>query len=262
MGLVLVFAKRAQRLAKLQIDFVAGVSHELRTPLTVICSAGDNLADGIVPDSSRSTRMYGELIRGEGRKLASMIEQILQFAGMRAGRRQYNLQPACINDIALKALEQSKPAIAKAGFSVHTNFDPDLPMVNVDPAALLQAVQNLIQNALKYSGDGRWLAVRTEKTRSKTRTEVRLAVEDRGMGIESQDLQRIFEPFYRGEAAVAGQIHGTGLGLFMVREALTSMGGSISVKSARGKGSAFTLHLPGLPGLENPRTPNKNEGNS
>ncbi len=245
MALVLVFARRAQRLAKLQIDFVAGVSHELRTPLTVICAAGDNLADGIVNDSGGSARKYGELIRGEARKLTAMIEQILQFASVRSGRRQYNLSDTDLNSIVRKTLNQAKPAIEAAGFTVDTRFDLELPAVQVDPTALSHVIQNLIQNALKYSGESRWMMIRTEKARAKHGTEVRLSVEDKGMGIDHEDLDHIFEPFYRGSAASAAQIHGTGLGLFMVREAVVSMGGTLSVKSTRGKGSVFIIHLPG-----------------
>jgi len=247
MALIFLFARRAQEFAKLQIDFVAGVSHELRTPLAVICSAGDNLADGIVADSSGSTRRYGELIRSEGRKLAGMIEQILQYASLRHGRRQYNLRPAPMNEVAVKALEQSRPALDAAGFSVDTKYDPDLPMVKVDCAVLSRAVQNLIQNALKYSGESRWMKITTEKVRTKYGVEICLSVEDRGMGIDREDLPHLFEPFYRGGAAVAAQIHGTGLGLYMAREALVSMGGSITVNSARGKGCVFTIHLPATP---------------
>lgn len=247
MALITVSARRAQRLARLQIDFVAGISHELRTPLAVICSAGDNLAEGVIADSSRSARKYGELIRSEGRKLAGMIEQILQFAGAQRGHRPYNLRPARPNDIADAALDQAQPMIEAAGFSVEKCLAPDLPRVNVDAAALSRAIQNLIQNALKYSGESRWLAIRTVKTGAKRGAEVQIIVEDKGMGIGSEDLPHIFEPFYRGDATAAAQIHGTGLGLFMVREALVSMGGNISAKSAPGAGSTFTIHLPALP---------------
>ena len=247
MALIIVFTRRAQRLAKLQIDFVAGVSHELRTPLAVICSAGDNLADGVVDESGGAARKYGDLIRNEGRKLTGMIDQILAFASVGRGRRQYNLRPAHINEIADSALKHLQPAIAAASFSVDRIFDDDLPMVQVDPAALSQAIRNLIQNALKFSGESRWLAIRTEKSRAKHGAEVRLTVEDKGMGIDSEDLRHVFEPFYRGSAATSAQIHGTGLGLFMVRESVTSMGGTVSIRSALGKGSAFTIHLPALP---------------
>jgi signal transduction histidine kinase len=248
---IIASARRAQSLARLQIDFVAGISHELRTPLAVICSAGDNLADGVVTDASHSTRKYGELIRDEGRKLAGMIEQILQYTGGQKGRRRYNLQPEHLNEIADAALNQAQPAITAAGFSVEKSYAPDLPQIHVDATALSQAIQNLIQNALKYSGQNRRLSIRTSKAKGKRAAEVQLIVEDKGMGIASAELPHIFEPFYRGSAATAAQIHGTGLGLYMVREALTSMNGSVSVKSSPGKGSIFTIHMPALSGNDN-----------
>ncbi len=248
MALILINARRAQRLARLQLEFVAGISHELRTPLAVICSAGDNLAEGVIGDSSQSTKKYGELIRGEGRKLAGMIERILQFAGLQRGLRRYNLRPLQINDITESALKQAETAIASAGFSVETSFAPGLPTVSADPDALSQAIQNLIQNALKYSGARRRLAVRTGEAADKRGSEVWLAVEDQGIGIDKEDLAHIFEPFFRGKMALSEQIHGTGLGLYLVRETLASMGAKISVKSAPGKGSRFTIHFAAAPG--------------
>jgi signal transduction histidine kinase len=249
---IIVSARRAQSLARLQIDFVAGISHELRTPLAVICSAGDNLAEGVIADKSSSTKKYGELIRNEGRKLTGMIEQILQYAGGQQGRRRYNLRPEHLSDIADASLHQLQPAIAEAGFEVEKSLVSDLPRINVDAAVLSQAIQNLIQNALKYSGQSRWLAIRTSKIPSKRGADVLLTVEDNGMGIASADLPHIFEPFYRGNAATDAQIHGTGLGLYMVREALISMGGNIGVKSTPGKGSIFTITFPALPDSEDP----------
>ena len=244
---IIASARRAQSLARMQIDFVAGISHELRTPLSVICSAGDNLAEGIIPDEGNSARKYGELIRAEGRKLAGMIEQILKYASLQKNRRRLHLRPEPVNDIVEDALKQAQPAITAAGFSAEKNLDPELPRVFVEAAALSQAIQNLIQNALKYSGQSRWLAIRTQKAHGKRSIEVQVIVEDRGMGIASADLPHIFEPFYRGGMATAAQIHGTGLGLYIVREDLNFMGGSVSVKSALGKGSVFTIHLPALP---------------
>jgi signal transduction histidine kinase len=247
MAFIIVSARRAQRLARLQIDFVAGISHELRTPLAVICSAGDNLAEGVIEDSSHSARKYGELIRNEGRKLAGMIEQILQFASLQRTRSQPNLRPEHINEMADAALAQSQSAIAAGGFSVEKNLAQNLPLINADAVVLSRAIQNLIQNAVKYSGESRWLAVRTAKASVKRGTEVQLIVEDKGIGIDSEDLTQIFKPFHRGSVAAAAQIHGTGLGLFLVQEALVAMGGSISVRSTPGKGSVFTMHFPALP---------------
>jgi signal transduction histidine kinase len=240
MALIILSARRAQALARLQIDFVAGISHELRTPLSVICSASDNLAEGAVSDSKK----YGELIRGEGRKLAGLIDQIMQFAGTQRGRRRYNLQPARIEDLVEEALEQAEPQIEAARFSVEKSLAPDLPEVLADVPALVQAIQNLVQNAIKFSGDRRRLKIRARPVRTRGKTEVQLGIEDEGIGISRRDLAHIFEPFYRGEAATGAQIHGTGLGLYMVREALAGMKGRITVKSTPGKGSVFTIHLP------------------
>ncbi len=243
-ALIVAYTQRAQRLARLQMDFVAGVSHELRTPLAVICSAGDNLAEGVVADSNRQIQQYGELIRNEGWKLTGMVEQILQFASLRKGRRQYNLSPLSMDEIVEKILEKALPMIQAAGFEVEKSIDTNLPLVNVDAQALAQCLQNLINNALKYSGESRWLAVRVVRSQGKKSPEVLLTIEDRGMGIDPADLPYIFDPFYRGGAATAAQIHGTGLGLCMAREAIAAMAGSISVKSTPGRGSAFTIHLP------------------
>jgi signal transduction histidine kinase len=151
-----------------------------------------------------------------------------------------------MNEIVVSVLEQAKPMITKAGVSVETCFAPDLPLVSVDVSALSQAIQNLIQNAVKYSGESRWLAIRTEKIESKRGAEVQVVVEDRGIGIGQDDLPHIFEPFYRSRAANAAQIHGTGLGLFMAREAVASMGGRIAAESSPGKRTAFAIQLPAL----------------
>jgi signal transduction histidine kinase len=247
MALIIASARRAQRLARLQMDFVAGVSHELRTPLAVISSAGDNLADGVVEGSQDHVRQYGELIRTESRRLTGMVEQILQFGKLQRGPRKYDLRPAHLDEIAAEALNALDPALTAAGFSVETGFAPNLPPVNADAPVLSTCIQNLVQNAIKYSGKSRWLSVRTAPARTRGGTAVELVVEDRGIGIEPEDLPHIFDAFYRGRAAVAGQIHGAGLGLFMVREAVVSMGGSVRAESKVGSATKFTVTLPAAP---------------
>jgi len=245
-GMIIAYTQRTQRLAQLQMDFVAGVSHELRTPLAVICSAGDNLADGVVPNSTDQVRQYGQLIRKEGRQLAAMVEQILQFAGDRSGLRHYDLRPARIAEAIEAALEKARPVIEMSGFTVERHIEPSLPLVRIDIEAFSQALQNFINNAIKYSGDSRWLSLTAAAAGTKKGEEVQVVVEDRGMGIAAADLPHIFDPFYRGSAAAAGQIHGTGLGLYTARKAIAAMGGAVRVRSAPGKGSAFTIHLPAI----------------
>ena len=244
MGMILVSAQRAQRLAKAQMEFVAGVSHELRTPLAVICSAAENLADGVVGAKEQVTR-YGTLIRDEGRRLTGMVEQTLQLAAGQSNRKTYQLKRHGVEEIVEKALHQSAPAIENAGYRLEKTVDTDLPAVGVDAAALSQSLQNLIGNAVKYGGAHRWVGVRVETAEAPGGgREVRISVQDKGLGIRSQDLPHVFDPFFRGEEATVHQIHGTGLGLSLARDAVVAMGGRISVQTAPGEGSTFTIHLP------------------
>jgi signal transduction histidine kinase len=244
MAMIVLSTRRAQRLVNLQMKFVAGVSHELRTPLAVICSAGENLADGVVAESGDQIRQYGELVREEGRRLSGMVEQILQFAGNQAGRRTYHLRPASAADVVQSALAKTHPMLEAAGFKVETTIEPGLPQIQVDAALLTQSLENLINNAFKYSGTSRWIGLQARGARTRGRPEVQITIEDRGIGIDAASLRHIFDPFYRGPGAVEAQIHGSGLGLSLAREAIAAMGGRISVKSTPGAGSSFTIHIP------------------
>jgi signal transduction histidine kinase len=196
--MTVVATQRAQRLARAEREFVAGVSHELSTPLSVICVAGENLADGLVADDP-AVRRYGALVRDEGRRLRALVDQVLEFSaplGPRIGR-----EPVDVRKVVEGALEACRPEIARQGFEVRTEFAPALPPVTGDAALLQGAVQNLIGNSLKYSGADRWLHIRVLPVSAAGATEIGLAVEDRGLGIEPGELGRIFEPFYRGREA-------------------------------------------------------------
>jgi signal transduction histidine kinase len=235
--------RRAERLARQQINFVAGVTHELRTPLAVICSAGENLADGIV-DSPEKVAQYGDVVYREGRRLTDMVEQVLEFGGAQSGRRRYQSRPTDVADFIDGALAVSQAEIQERNFSIETVIDPNLPLVRGDGAALKRAMQNLISNAIKYDGETRWARIRAEVSAGQKGNEVQITVEDRGMGISSVDLGHIFDPFYRGHEAVAAQIKGSGVGLSLVKQIVEAHGGRISVKSTPGTGSVFTMHLP------------------
>lgn len=244
-ALMLLFSTlRAQQLARLQMDFVAGVSHELRTPLSVICSAGDNLADGKVLDAPQVAE-YGRLVRDEGRRLGGMVEQILQFSAMESGRRHFDLRPVNLAETIEETLADCDSLIRSSGFTVERDLESGLPAVNADRAALKQCLQNLVANAVKYGGDARWARVLAKLSGR----EVRVTVEDRGMGIDPGDLPRVFEPFFRGDSARNAQIHGTGLGLSLARSFAAAMGGRLEVESQPGRGSAFTLILPAAKGV-------------
>ena len=244
-GTIIISTQRAQRLARQQMEFVAGVSHELRTPLAVICSAGENLADGVV-EAPPQVEQYGALIRNEGRRLTKMVEQVLEFAGAQAGRKTYELRAVDCKDMVESALRACQPLIEEGGFKIEKDVQPDLPGVMADRAALERALQNLLGNAMKYAGKSRWVGLRVRAAGGERRTqqEVQITIEDQGAGIDTDDLPHIFEPFYRGQEVTAAQIHGSGLGLSLVKQTVEAHGGRVTVESARGRGSAFTLHIP------------------
>jgi len=241
MALIIISTQRARRLARLQMEFVAGVSHELRTPVAVICSAADNLAEGLV-GAKDQVKEYGALIRNEGRRLAGMIEQILRFAAGQSRRASYDLGPVAVSEAIGGVLAGISALPEAACFTVERDIEPDLPAVEADAAALAHCLENLILNALKYGGEPRW--VRVSAVGADGGTRVRISVEDRGAGIDPADLPHIFEPFYRGKSAQAAQIHGAGLGLSLARDIAEGMGGRLDASSERGRGSTFTLELP------------------
>jgi signal transduction histidine kinase len=237
-------AQRAQKLALAQMQFVAGVSHELRTPLAVVCSAADNLADGLVANEQQARR-YGSVIRKEGRRLTAMVEQILGFAGVQSGR-EYDLQPADVQTLIQRALETCDLEVRETGCDVRLEIDPDLPPVMADALSLTHAIKNLISNALKYSNGKPLVTVRASLSGDGRKPEVLITVEDEGVGIERSELTRIFEPFYRSRK-VSSRVHGLGLGLPLVKRVAEAHGGRVTVESEAGKGSRFTLILPALP---------------
>jgi signal transduction histidine kinase len=258
-GLIVVSARRAQELARQQMEFVAAVSHELRTPVSVIGAAAGNLADGVVEDPQR-VRKYGATIQGEARRLGETVERVLQLAGIAAGRAAAAPTTAHPDDLVMQSIAACQPEIAAAGVTVETDIQDDLPLVQGDVAALRSAIQNLISNAVKYGGDARWLRVRVSGdpkgspppsvfrggNPSGLPSAVAFTVEDRGLGIADEDRGHIFEPFYRGHEAVARQIHGSGLGLNLVKRIADAHGGTVTVASEAGKGSTFTLTLPAV----------------
>jgi signal transduction histidine kinase len=246
-GLIVVSARRAQTLARQQMEFVAAVSHELRTPVSVIGTAASNLADGVVADPAR-VRKYGETIQGESRRLAETVERVLQLAGIAAGSAAASRAPVPVADLVQQSLAACRPEIESKGVTVETDFPAPVPAVHGDAAALRSALQNLISNAVKYGGDARWVRITAQPSapaRGRSGSSyVSISVADKGLGIAAEDRKHIFEPFYRGREAVSRQIQGSGLGLNLVARIAEAHGGRVEVTSEPGKGSVFTLVLP------------------
>jgi signal transduction histidine kinase len=237
-ALLAATSRRAHRLARQQMEFVAGVSHELRTPVAVIRSAAENLSQGVV--AGDRVKRYGQLLETEAKRLGEMVERVLQFAGIDSGLGLASRLPLAPEEIIESAVESARSVLDDDTVTFHREIAPNLPPVVGDAAALRSAVQNLIANAVKYGGRDRWVGIKADHSGS----DVRIVISDHGPGIPAEELPHIFDPFYRGADAVARQIHGNGLGLSLVRRIVIAHGGRVNVNSRAGVGSSFTITLP------------------
>jgi signal transduction histidine kinase len=244
MALILFTSRRAQKLARLQLDFVASISHELLTPLAAIYCTGQNVMDGLAQTKNDSIT-HGSIITSQARQLTDLVKQILLFASTENGTNRYTLRPLQVSGILHSVRDNVAVLVEGAGFNVEQQVQADLPYVMGDLSALSQCLQNLISNAVKYSGRNRWIGISASVHEAKNHhKEVRISVQDHGSGISSSELPHIFEPFYRSPNVVDAQIHGTGLGLAVAKRIAEAMGGKLSVTSKVDVGSTFTLHLP------------------
>jgi signal transduction histidine kinase len=236
---ILLSAMRSRAFARRQIDFVSSVSHEFRTPLAVIYTAGENLADGVAKEENQVSR-YGELIKGEGKKLSAMVEQILEFAGANSGKQKYRFSSTDVHEVVKDALNECRPLIDSGGFDVETDVQTDLPSVNADRSCSLECDS---KSDRELDQIRQWFEVDSHHGEERRREN-----KDRSRGQRHRDrradLRQIFEPFYRSKEVVDAQISGNGLGLNLVKKIVEAHDGSISVESTPGVGSTFTIELP------------------
>ena len=241
---VAVASHRAQEFAKLQMDFVASVSHELRTPLTAIFSAGENIKDGFVRGESNMAH-YGSIVTSQARQLVDLVDRILLFASIRRGKIHYALRPLRVSEILQRVRKTTATLIEDSAFTIEEHVEAGLPRVLGDMSAVCGCLENLITNALKYGRkDDRIRISAAVHTTHNDEREIRISVQDHGIGISKSELPHIFEPFYRSPNVATTQIRGTGLGLSLAKHVAEAMGGRVSVVSEVGVGSVFTLHLP------------------
>ena len=239
--LALVLTVRADRasaaLASMKSDFVAGVTHELKTPVAFIRLVGDTLSNGRYT-SPKTVQEYARLLSSEATRLSNSIDNLLTYARYSTAAASTtalaDIEPAELVEDALQGL---RPALANQKFDLVIDVPPDLPQVSVDRPAMIQALDNIVDNAMKYSTNEKHLAV-SATANGKT---VTLTVRDRGTGIASKDLSRVFERFYRGGNAT---VSGSGLGLPIAKRIVESHGGRIDVRSAVGTGTEVDVTLP------------------
>ena len=240
-GLVLTrhIVNKELALARLKSDFVSNVSHELRTPLALIRLYAETLELGRITTGDKKQRYY-RIIRKESERLTALINNILDFSRIEAGRKEYEFRNTDIAELVHNTLESYRYQIEQQGFAFEENIDPNLPAVPVDREAIARALVNLVNNALKYSQDEKFLGVKLYRDNGV----VKLEVADHGIGITRRDQSKIFEKFYRAGDPLVHNTKGSGLGLSLVRHITQAHGGEIAVESTPGKGSRFILSLP------------------
>ncbi len=247
-GIVLALraASRAMKLSQMKADFVSNVSHELRTPLASIRVFGEFLKLGRVKEPTK-IREYGEYIETESRRLTQLINNILDFSKIESGQKTYQFEQTDIEHVVTDTLKTFEVALEQHGFSVNLEKPRQpLPKVVIDSDAIAQAFINLLDNAVKYSGDAREIDVEL----SEQNNFVTIAVKDRGVGIASEDREKVFEKFYRVGNSLVHDVKGSGLGLSIVKHIVEAHRGKVTVESEVGKGSAFIIHLPADEGAQ------------
>ncbi len=230
---------REMALARLKSDFVSNVSHELRTPLSLIRLYAETLEMGRLKSAEKYQEYYC-IIRKESERLTALINNILDFSRIEAGRKEYDFRETDLRELVRNTLESYRYQIEQNGFAFEEKIAEDVPPVKVDRESMARSLLNLVNNALKYSQDQKYIGVNLFRDNGS----VKLEVVDHGIGIPQHEQQKIFEKFYRVGDPLVHNTKGSGLGLSLVRHIVQAHGGEVFVDSAPGRGSKFTIALP------------------
>ena len=227
--------------AERRSNFAAAVTHELKTPLTAIRMYAEMLRDGLVPSESKRQEYYAT-ITGESERLSRLVDNVLEFSKLEGGRRDLAIAVGMVGPVLADAAEKLAPHAASLGFALAVRVASDLPAVRFDRDALLQVLFNLVDNAMKYAKSSDRRTVELEARREGEAVVV--AVRDFGPGVARAHLERVFEPFYRGESELTRTTKGTGIGLALVKELSERMGAAVSGANADGGGFRVRLAFP------------------
>lgn len=240
-GLLLAYrnVSKEMALARLKSDFVSNVSHELRTPLALIRLYAETLELGRITKQEKMEEYY-RIIRKESERLTALINNILDFSRIEAGRKEYDFRETDVAELVRNTLDAYRYQIEQQGFAFEQSIASDIPAVQVDREAIARVLVNLVNNALKYSTDEKFLGVKLYRGNGV----LKLEVIDRGIGITRREQSKIFEKFYRTGDPLVHNTRGSGLGLSLVRHITQAHGGKVEVESTPGRGSKFTLSLP------------------
>ncbi|MDP2914939.1 MAG: HAMP domain-containing sensor histidine kinase [Candidatus Aminicenantes bacterium] len=243
LGFGLILSVRAVshelELAKMKSDFVSTVSHEFKSPLTSIRQLAEMLQAGRVPSEDRRRHYYDVLVE-QSERLTLLIDNILSLAKIEDGRRRFEFKSVEIKALLKEAIAPISDRVRHEGFTIEMETDGVPHVIMADGAALSQALTNLIDNAVKYSGDSRRILLRS----SVQGPNLIISVKDFGQGIHKDDLNKVFDRFYRGGDPLTRSVKGSGLGLALVKEIVNAHRGEVRVESEPGAGSTFSIMLP------------------
>jgi signal transduction histidine kinase len=238
LGLALISraVRASARLAEMRSDFVSTVTHELKAPLATIRAIGDSVATGRVTDTE-TLKDYAQLVVQESKRLARLFDNLLAYSRITDVTEAYHFEPLELNELVEEALRGFRSQLAGNAFDVEVDVPHHLPLVRADRTAMGLLLDNVIDNAVRYSGPSHWLRFYAEQGDGN----VRIAVSDRGIGIPPHELHHVVRKFFRGRRAGSG---GSGLGLAIANRIITDHGGSLTIDSAVGAGTTVSLTLP------------------
>lgn len=239
------FYSVCQKLARQSLDeihstFARNVSHELRTPLTMICGYAEMLSNGDMGELNAEQQYAAKIITDRARLLHKLIERIEVLLAIEANMTA--LLPLALAEIVVQALEEKYTAAARAGITLETRLEPNIPFVWGDPQQLRQAIECLIENAFKFTPGGGQVSVHVYAESDR----ICLAVADTGIGMSPQELAHVLDGFYQANGSTTRRYGGLGLGLTIVKAVVAEHGGTIQIESSPGQGSRFVISFPAL----------------
>src|SRR5581483_7110167 len=231
---------RLKDLDNMKSDFFSMMSHELRTPLTSIKEGIGLLLEGVGGTVTDKQRRLLTILAEESQRLISLVNSLLDLSKMEAGMMTYHLQPASLSSVIDRAVTELGPLAEAKRIKIEARIREPIPLVKMDPDRILQALRNLVGNAVKFTPDGGRVTLQAAQKNGS----VEVAVSDTGPGIAADDLPMIFDKYRQGSSKSAYMLRGTGLGLAIVKHIITSHGGQVWVESEAGQGSSFIFVLP------------------